>query len=621
VSLQGCPVARRLWWLPCSRGALPTHTGGSLDVTVVAAPAGPLQPRDDEPRLRRYLSVLTAFAGDHRALLAVLGSFFLSALVVPTWTNIPSNDDWVYAHSVELLVRDHQLKIIDLSVATLVFQVLWGALFASILGMSFVALRISTLVIVVLAACALYALCRELGVSKGRSALGAAAYLFNPLGYTMSFTFMTDPHFTALLVISTFLYVKGLRGESSATWFVFGGSVVAACAFLVRQGGVLLPVAVVATLILTWKARSIRRGLGLAVAATAIPLLAVIGYYLWLQNVNGVPVMQQNFLGAWKGAGWSGTKIQVRRLSFIGLMYVGFFTLPIVAAALARPRRFLAMRGRLAWALFGAWSVVVVGGLYHWRHKTRFPYLPQFVSRRGLGPDDIVLARPGILDRGDQHILTGIIAVAAIGAGFAVCRALARRTSVTPGLVLVLCVAATQAAAFLPGSFVFLNWYSEGYLTPGTDRYLLPLLPLSVCLALVGLRDVHLSRPVALATLAVVAAISVAGTRDSLVFQKTIWETADATVASGVPPWKIDGGAPWGGYHLWEYSVANQIPVQTHGVAWWLYVFAPASDSTYVVAGAPLEGYDVVRTIPYSSWLQTKPTQLYLQQKLPDPPL
>jgi 4-amino-4-deoxy-L-arabinose transferase-like glycosyltransferase len=586
--------------------------GDSLDMTVIAG--------ETEPASRRYLSVLTGSAGDHRALLAVLGAFFLSALIVPTWTNIPSNDDWVYARSVELLVRDHHLKIIDLSVATLVFQVLWGGLFASILGMSFVALRISTLVVVALAAWALYGLCRELGVSKGRSALGAAAYLFNPLGYTMSFTFMTDPHFTAWLVISTFLYVKGLRGQSSA-WFVVAGSVAASCAFLVRQGGVLVPVAVVATLVLTAKMRTIRRGLLLAGAATAIPLLTVVGYYLWLQNVNGVPVMQQNFLGAWKGAGWGGTKIQVRRLGFIGLMYVGFFTLPIVAAALARPRRLLAMPGRLAWVLVAAWSVVVVGGSYHWRYKTRFPYLPQFVSRRGLGPDDIVLARPGILDRTDQHILTAIVAVAAIGAGFAVCRALARRSSVTPGVVLVVCLAATQIAAFLPGSFVFLNWYSEGYLTPGTDRYLLPLLPLCVCLALVGLRDVHLSRPVAVGTLAVVAAVSVAGTRDSLVFQRTIWETADATAASGVPLWKIDGGAPWGGYHLWEYSVTNNIEVQTHGVAWWLYVFAPASDSTYVVAGAPLDGYEVVKTVPYSSWLQTKPTELYLQQKVPVPPL
>ena len=275
------------------------------------------------------------------------------------------------------------------------------------------------------------------------------------------------------------------------------------------------------------------------------------------------------------------------------------------------------MPGWVAAVLAAAWSVVIVAGLYHWRHKTRFPYLPQFVSRRGLGPDDILLARPGILDRADQHVLTALIAVAAIGAGLAVCRGVARRPSATPGLVLVVCVAVTQAVAVLPGSFVFLNWYSEGYLTPGTDRYLLPLLPLFVCLTLAGLRDVRLSRPLAGAALALVAVISVAGTRDSLVFQRTIWETADATAGSGVPLWKIDGGAPWDGYHLWEYSVSNRIPVQTEGVAWWLYVFASASDSTYVVAGAPLDGYEVLKTIPYSSWLQTKPTNLYLQHKRP----
>ncbi|HEX2048375.1 MAG TPA: glycosyltransferase family 39 protein [Acidimicrobiales bacterium] len=588
-------------------------------MTVAPAQASSPRPRDDEARPRPYLSVLLDSARRHRALLAVLGAFLLSTLVVPTSTNIPSNDDWVYARSVELLVREHRLEIIDLSVATLVFQVLWGGLFASLLGMSFVALRISTLVLVALASWALYGLCRELGVSKRRSALGAAVYLFNPLGFTMSFTFMTDPHFTALLVISTFLYVKGLHRRSSATGFVLAGSVAASCAFLVRQGGVLLPLAVVATLVLTRKARSLRQGAVMAMAAVAVPLATVVAYYLWLHNVNGVPAMQENFLGAWKAAGWSGTKMQVRRLGFIGLMYVGFFTLPVVAGALARPRQLLAVHGWGARALVAAWSVVVVGGLFHWRYRTRFPYLPQFVSRRGLGPDDILLARPAILDRADQHVLTALIAVAAIGAGFAVCRSLDQRPSAGPGLVLVVCVAVTQAAAVLPGSFVFINWYSEGYLTPGTDRYLLPLLPLVVCLVLAGLREVRLSRPLAAATLAVVAAVSVAGTRDSLVFQRTIWETAEATARSGVPRWKIDGGAPWDGYHLWEYSVTEQIPVQTEGVAWWLYVFAPASDSTYVVAGAPLDGYDVLRTIPYSSWLQTRPTNLYLQHKRPVP--
>jgi hypothetical protein len=556
---------------------------------------------------------------DHQALLIVLAAFAMSALVVPTWTNIPSNDDWVYSRSVELLVRGHQLRVLDLSVATLVFQIVWGGLFASVLGMSFVALRISTLVLVGLSAWALYGLCRELGVGHSASALGAATYLFNPLGFALSFTFMTDPHFTSLVVIATFLYVKGLRPGPHAARFMLAGSAAASCAFLVRQGGALVPAAVVLTLILTWRSRTGRQGLAMAARAVALPVATVIAYYLWLKYVNGIPALQENFLAVWKAAGWNGTKLQVRRLSFIGLMYIGFFTLPIALGALGRPARLLRVPSRLTWALLAGWVAVVVVGLVHWRYKTQFPYLPQFVSRRGVGPDDILLARPPILDRADQHVLTGLIAVAAIGTGVAVCRGLGRRAAPPVGVVLVLCVALAQALSVLPPSFVFINWYSEGYLTPGTDRYFLPLLPLSICLALWGLRDVRLALPVAWVGLGLMATISVAGTRDSLVFQRTIWDTAEGLVRSGVPPTQIDGGAPWDGYHLWEYSVAKQVPVQTPGVAWWLYVFAPASDSTYVVAGAPLDGYDLVRTVPYSSWLQTKPTELYLQHRRPPP--
>ena len=43
-------------------------------------------------------------------------------------------DDWVYARSVEILIRQHELRILDLSVVTLVFQVVWGAFFATIFG-------------------------------------------------------------------------------------------------------------------------------------------------------------------------------------------------------------------------------------------------------------------------------------------------------------------------------------------------------------------------------------------------------------------------------------------------------------------------------------------------------
>ena len=56
---------------------------------------------------------------------------------------------------------------------------------------------------------ALYGLCRDLGVSAGGARWGWRPISFNPLVFVLAFTFMTDAHFVALLVIATWLLCAG----------------------------------------------------------------------------------------------------------------------------------------------------------------------------------------------------------------------------------------------------------------------------------------------------------------------------------------------------------------------------------------------------------------------------
>jgi hypothetical protein len=175
-----------------------------------------------------------------------------------------------------------------------------------------------------------------------------------------------------------------------------------------------------------------------------------------------------------------------------------------------------------------------------------------------------------------------------------------------------------QAAGILPPSFHFRNWIIS------VDRYLLPLLPFAVCLGLWALRDVRLALPHAWAVVAAFAVFSVAGTRDFLVFQDATWDVAWSATEMGVPLTRLDGGASWGGYHLWEYSDANRIPQQTPGGPWWTNLFASATNSDYVVSSSLWSppGYDAIGQIEYASWLHDDPTQLYLlrRQGIPGPP-
>ncbi|MDQ4067924.1 MAG: glycosyltransferase family 39 protein, partial [Actinomycetota bacterium] len=138
---------------------------------------------------------------------------------------------------------------------SLPFQVLWGALFSSVLGFSFVTLRLSTLVLAAGGAVAVFALCRALGSRRDWAALAAAAWLFNPLAYVLAGTFMTDVPFAALLAIASALYVRGLGPDTESPALVMAGSGAAAAAFLVRQHGLLIPISVLAFLVVARRLR------------------------------------------------------------------------------------------------------------------------------------------------------------------------------------------------------------------------------------------------------------------------------------------------------------------------------------------------------------------------------
>ena len=151
-----------------------------------------------------------AWARANWAVLAVFAAFALSAAIVPTFAPVATTDDWAYTRSAQILLAEGRLTVFPVVAATAVFQIAWGALFGVLFGPTFGAFRLSTVVITALGAVALFGLCRDLGVTRGRGALGVAAYLFNPLVFVLAFTFMTDAHFAALLVIATWLFAKAL---------------------------------------------------------------------------------------------------------------------------------------------------------------------------------------------------------------------------------------------------------------------------------------------------------------------------------------------------------------------------------------------------------------------------
>ncbi|MFN8592594.1 MAG: hypothetical protein U0031_14140 [Thermomicrobiales bacterium] len=559
-----------------------------------------------------------ALARRHAALLFVLAVFLLSTFVIPVLAPVVTTDDWSYSRSAQILLTEGRLTIFPVVVATAIVPVAWGALFGLVLGPDVGVFRLSTVVMTAIGGLALYGLCRELGVSRGRGALGVATFLFNPLVFVLAFTFMTDPHFVAWMTIAVWLFARSIRPDDIDPRFVAAGATVAALAFLTRHQGALIAPAVVVALLLAHRLRLDRAGLRLAALALAPTVVAITAYAVWARSGNDA-TMQGTFVREIAQAGWDGTWWLVRWLPVFALAYVGFFVLPITVAAFPADHYLVRRMSRRGWILWGGVAAVIgIGVTILAARGSLMPYLPQFAGPTGLGPPDVLAGRPQLLGPEARPLVT----LAVLASTLLLALALAGRMTLPASTqrsraALVLSVAITQGAGVLPPSYHFLGW-SAG----SVDRYLLPLAPLTIALALWALRGIPLTIPFGWTVVALLAAVSIVGTRDYLTFMEAIWSLGDEAVAAGVPLDRLDAGAGWDGYYLYERGLAGNIAPRTKDGPWWVYMNGPATDSTYAVASAPVPGYDVIAERTYSSWLLGADPPLYLlrRQGEPGPP-
>ncbi len=557
----------------------------------------------------------------HWPLLAVLAAFAASAVVVPTLAPVAISDDWVYIRSVERLLGEGRLWVSPIATANLVFQIAWGGLFASVLGPSLGVMRLSSVVLWGLGGAACYGLVWELTRQRALSALGAAGFLFNPLGYSLAFTFMTDAPFASLLVMSVWAFVRGVRGPHDPYW-IATGALLAAAGVLVRQPGLLIPAGVLTGLLLTRQLRIDVRSAALAILVAGPPLGAYGIYYLWLTRVNGVPITQTLMRESLLQGGWSALARHAEQMAIIEAVYGGLFLLPVAVGALVGLRaaaRTLSTRG---WLWVVAWEAFVIAGVAELRATGhRMPLVPHFFSRAGLGPNDLLVGRPPVAGLEVFAAALLVCGLAALLLGMLMIRAFDAPGRDRRGIGVVCAVLAWQAAGALVVSTYFRFWMIDGVSAPSLDRYLLPLLPLALALGLWAVHDLPFSRPLAGAVTVALAAFAVAGTRDNIVFHETTWELARYANAQGVPNLKLDAGASWDGYYLGEYSLETVGVGQRPDERWWISLFAPAIDAQYVISAAPLNGYTVVREQPYRLWLDAD-AKLFLLRRdgVPGPP-
>lgn len=600
--------------------------GGNAQVSAPTSRPIARTERGDAATSRSVAGVrIATLVRDSWHILAVLGAFLISMLVVPVMSNVPVGDDWVYTRSVEILLQEGRVEILDLSVVTLIFQVFWGALFSLLFGTSFGSMRLSTTILFLFSGMAMYGICLEMGVRKARAALGSALYLFNPLSYVLAFSFMTDPQFTSLLVIASYFFMKGLAIERPSHRDIVIGSAFAALAFLVRQQGLLIPLAVGLYLFTARRWKFDRDGFVTALRVAGLPALTMAIYYFWLMFSHGTPEQQGAFVDTIRNTGWESTRLLTFRMAYIELTYIGFFVLPVSAAAvwffLSHSKDALD-RGIRVLHFFVLFMVTIAGGMIAFSSANRlWPFVPQYLGLHGLGPQDLIGGRDQLIDFDGRRILTYLTFASTALVIMTVFRRFQLGASPERATAsLFASLAIWQVVGIMPPSFHFASWIIS------VDRYLLPLLPFAIGFALWSVKDIRLSLPIAWIVTAFLAFYSIAGTRDFLIFQEATWDMGDTALDMGVTYTQLDAGAGWDGYYLYDQGLAAGISTQSpSGSPWWTDLFAKATNSSYIVtSGIPNGWYEeqVVVRQEYSSWLHDSPQYIYLLRRsgVPGPP-
>lgn len=463
---------------------------------------------------------------------AIAAPFAIGWLLVAPWHDVPVIDDWAYAWSVEHLLKTGHLVISDRSSIYPIVQILWGALFARLDGgFSFGILRLSTVVLAVVGCWALFLTLRELGCGQVVSLIGALTLAVYPAYFVLSFTFMTDVPFVALSIVAAYFYVAGVHRERAA--LLWWGSAFALLAFLVRQVGIVLPVATLAAANRSVFARGTIRRFWLPILAGVVAIVAV-----WLalpHLLGGLPVIHRReenahaftLLPAGDYLSWN-----IELVCIVAFPWATMLVCPLLWW-----RRLLVAAGIAALLLVFAW--VVLGNIPT-PLASENTWAPQDLAMRSnlIGGD---LPASAWLERLMPLVkILGALMVASLIAGIP----RLRQTDWRAGRILI--------------AFALLNVLVINVLWVYYDRYYLILAPAAAYVAAGGMLDARVRRWPAWGLLALWAALAIPGTRAVLATNALVEDMTRELEQQGVPPFDIDAGYTSNAWRL--YSHPENLP-------------------------------------------------------------
>jgi hypothetical protein len=511
--------------------------------------------------------------------------------------NFPLNDDFSYAIATRTLVTTGLWKPTDWTSAQLISNALWAAPICGVSPCGFDDLRLTTLLASVLLFSATFFLV-ELNSKETILPLVAALLVaFNPIAYNLSFTFMTDILFSALVTTSALLFITSLNRDSVPLAAL--GTIVALAATLSREIGLCIPIAYLVVRLL--QAGKQRKSV-LALFPLILCVASLVLYNGWLQESGRTPAFYnaklEDIAIVLKSPASAISRIS-RNLITV-LLYLGLFSLPmllltrrptVVATADSWSRRvpFVTAVGAVVLAV-----IIMVA-----RHRV-MPVGMNILIPQGVGPltlrDTSILGLPNVPSL-PYAFWIAVTLISVWGAFELTCRVATYAVNTVstrwygvfePGETSALFVA-IAILAYFPPLLMLTNMY---------DEYLIPVLPLTLFFvaSISGAGLAGRYRIVTAAALCVLTAVfAVLSAHDYMAWNRARWAAiTDLQNTGKAGPANLDGGFEYNG--LFIYDPLYQ---KSHEKNWWLI----GKDDDYQIAFGPIEGMKIINDYPYETFL------------------
>ncbi len=522
------------------------------------------------------------------------GDFLFPLLLVLLWVvmiiivnpigNFPLNDDWQYARPVWYLINKGYYFAPGEFSPIITAQVLWGALFCLPCGFSFTALRISVLVLGLIGVLVFYFLVLHLSKNKKVSFLCALLLLANPFYFSLSNTFMSDVPFLVFALIAIYLFLKAL--ENSGTIYIVFAVMFSIIATLVRQIGVLIPVAYAIAAILKTKP-NLKQWI-----AYVIPALIVFGAFelmlIWLKHIGSeLRPYEGKSTGEFLSKPWDKIQFVFNRTSFL-LLYSGIFLLPLTLFSKNILIQKISLKAKIGVMIFVVMFIPVL--LHEWKSLP----IGNVIGAGTIGPKTFHFENFWSNNVGSNlpHFSTLFSLLSLVGGilllfkiGTSIFNSDNKATPYQENIIskqqvfIAICILGFAVLLFIPGFFY--------------DRYLLTFIPLLLLLFCRTNFATGLIRiPVFIISFLLIflmAAFSAMATHDYLDWNRSRWDAWNyATTNLKIPPANINGGIECNGWiegHVYNPAGNNH-----------------ASDE-YLLSFGPHEGYATLKEFPFQNYL------------------